>query len=567
MLSEVNEHWWYSFLFVLCNPVFYFRSTLNPIHCFDVLVGIIYIGGLYRSLSDDGKWKMFGIGQEITVFEDVARLLKNESSEVAQTWCSRLKPHRVADWLLNIQSEVLQSNSLSEELWHKVLATASESILGIREELADARYDVSSASPREKLWTSQPPMIRVLSLQMDIWKKKQKSGGVIARPYVEAVVKVALLSCSEAYDEKPEPTDVDRLEQMKIVAIQVLRNASDGDDQLAFDLCVQHSHFWGICEISVQNEKTNQGTDLSIDPIFTTISSTDLKTGYTFPEYVLKWHADHDLLGHVINYGRHAPEDLKRIMNQENKLKRHQWIPAIRQGFFGNARDMFLEQSKMDNGLKSFEWSLSMARLANRLVVNQSGPTVQEIEHKIANDLKLVDAQKTLLGANTFKTGDDSGEKKSPEKLFELAFQKLENSVTVDERVLSALVALDLLSYMSTGLEKINNNSDEIMSLSRVWAELFLLDMARWSGWAYDIYDIAAIREEALTETVFGKVLQECRCNKDLISVAYGRHIEGAVLSRVLLDDEDREPYERLLRAVAAPSENLRAESLMVSSF
>jgi len=533
-------------------------STAVQWHTF--FVDLIQQGGLYRSLSEEGKWKMFGIGQETTVFAEVAGdLLQTESSEVTHRWCSRLKPYRVADWLLDIQSEVFHSNSLSEELWHMVLATAAESILVFRDELAEPRYDLSSTNPREKLWTSQPAMMQVLQLQLDNWRKKQDSGGAIAQPHVESVVKASLSSFSEAYDASSPRTDIEKLHYVKQLSVRVLRNASEGNDQLAFDLCVQHDHFQGICEISVANEKNSQGPNLSIDPLFSTITATDLLSGYTFAEFVLQWHTDKDYLGHVINYGRHAPELLKRIINKNKKLQYYQWIPAIRNGFYGNARDFFLDQTASDIGLKSSEWSLSMARLTNKLVVNQNHQTARDVEKKIDLDLEMVNAQKALLNVDTMLSGSEEVEKKSPEELFEKALEKLDNSTSCDDRVGIALTALSICNSMG---------ADNTESLSRIWSETLLLDMARWSEWTYDTYDLATVREEALEETVFGRVLEECRRNMDLSRVKYGRHIETSVLERAIGDD-NRESFTRLLRAVAAPapSENLQVESLTAGSF
>ena len=503
---------------------------------------------------------MFGIGQETTVFAEVATdLLQADSTNATHQWCRRLKPYRVAEWLLDTQSEVFRSNSLSEELWHKVLVAATGSILTFRDELAEARYDVSSTSPREKLWTSQPAMIQVLEVQLNHWKNKQDRGGEIALPYVESVVKASLASVSEAYDSSSPRTDIEKVNSMKRLSIKVLRDASGGNDQLAFDLCVQHDYFQGICEISIANEKNSLAPNISIDPLFSSITTTDRLSGFTFAQYVLQWHTDKDFLGHVINYGRHAPELLKRMMKTDQKLQPYEWIPAIRNGFYGNARDFLLDQSALDSGLKSSEWSLSMARLTNKLVANQNHQASRDVEKKIDVDLEMVYAQKAILDIDTMLPDYEEVEKKTPHELFEKALEKLDNSTSFDERVGTALIALSICNAMG---------ADNFESLSRIWSETLLLDMSRWSEWAYDAYDLATIREEALVDTVFGKVLEECRRNNDLSRVKYGRHIESSVLERAIGDDS-RESFTRLLRAVAAPapSENLQVESLTAGSF
>jgi hypothetical protein len=74
------------------------------------------------------------------------------------------------------------------------------------------------------------------------------------------------------------------------------------------------------------------------------------------------------------------------------------------------------------------------------------------------------------------------------------------------------------------------------------------------------------IREEA-DDTAFCILLEECRKDKNLSRVTYGRHFEAAVLDRILTADLSREGFTRVLRSVAAPAESIQGESLMVSSY
>jgi len=80
--------------------------------------------------------------------------------------------------------------------------------------------------------------------------------------------------------------------------------------------------------------------------------------------------------------------------------------------------------------------------------------------------------------------------------------------------------------------------------------------------------DLAWLREDALSSTVFGRLLEECRKDSDSMNkVTYGRHIETVVIDRVQGDD-NRESFTRVLRTVAAPAtDSIRADSLMVSTY
>lgn len=528
----------------------------NCSSCFYFLFLIIILlsnitGGLYRSLSENGKWKMLGVCQEISVFGNIAALLKNQSSGAVHLDES-LKSYSIAKWLEERQST--EEPSLANDLWHNLLATAVDTALSFREEYAGTRYDITTQHPSEPSWLSHPSMLSVLRTQLESWRNKQKNGGLVARPLVESVVKATLVAYLEATG-----VERDQLDEVKRLSMYVLRRASDGDDQLAFDLCVYHEHFHGLCEISVANEKKQNASNFGLDPLFSTMMGRDLVSGFTFPKFVLQWHADRDLLGHVINYGRHSPEDLKAIMKDSSKLRKHQWIPAIRHGFFGQAKELFLENSQEDNGLKSTEWSLCMAKLANRLVANQNQHQIHEQVQKIEKKLDLVYAQRMLMGIDD--PGSDNGEveKMSPDKLIELSITKLDEALGFDDRVYLAIAGLTACNSMGD----VPNALDQI---SRIWAECLLTDLAKWTDWAFHEEDLLSIREEALSETVFGRVLEECRSQSSMSRVTYGKHIEASVIDRVQ-GDENREEFKRLLRAVATPSESIQAESMMVSSY
>ena len=148
-----------------------------------------------------------------------------------------------------------------------------------------------------------------------------------------------------------------------------------------------------------------------------------------------------------------------------------------------------------------------------------------------------------------------------PEKLLDLALTKLSDSYDMEDRVKFAMIALAVCAIVT-------DENIVFEYTSKVWSECLLLNGAQWTEWShYGVGDdLDIVREEALSETVFGQVLSECRRDNSLAKVTYGRHIEAEVIDRVQ-GDENRESFTRLLRAVAAPAETVVGESMMVSSF
>jgi hypothetical protein len=296
----------------------------------------------------------------------------------------------------------------------------------------------------------------------------------------------------------------------------------------------------------------------ALDPLFDTIEGNDSRSGRSFPQHVLQWHSDRELYGQVINYGRHSISDLNRIMDKNNQLRQYRWIPTIRQGYFGQATGMLLDNcGKEDIGLRSNQWALSMAKLTNKLVPAQN-QQAQDQQRKIERQLELVDAQQMLLD-------DDLQENQpmmQPDELIELVMKKLENSFDQEDRVRLAFVGLTVCNF-------IDDEKVAMEQTSRIWAECLLSDGAQWTEWASEGggSDLAWLRENALSSTVFGRLLLECRKDeKNMNKVMYGRDIENSVLNRVQGDD-NRESFTRVLRTVAAPDDSIQVESLMVSSF
>eukprot|EP00535_Pseudo-nitzschia_heimii_P005390 CAMPEP_0197180364 /NCGR_PEP_ID=MMETSP1423-20130617/5005_1 /TAXON_ID=476441 /ORGANISM="Pseudo-nitzschia heimii, Strain UNC1101" /LENGTH=1088 /DNA_ID=CAMNT_0042630435 /DNA_START=171 /DNA_END=3437 /DNA_ORIENTATION=- len=520
--------------------------------------------GLYRHLSDDSKWSLLGIGQELKVFGEIAQFLLNQhkhsqEQEVVDLWQRDLQPQSIADWFLSVQKYEDESGWLHSNLWYDLLGIALDSLLEFRQEFAQHVYDVATEVSPKPLWISHPSMREMLKCQIKYWEKNYQD---VPLSLIEAVVKTALLSYSESLSPSLASNESSRIriEFVKIQKAGISLLRSLGRDELAFELCVQYRHFDGLCELSVDHEKKRDARSYSLDPLFDTMKGKDSRSGWSFAQHVLQWHTDRGLYGQVINYGRHSIGDLNQIMDKNTQLRQFRWIPIIRQGFFGKATATFLENCEESNSLHKSQWALSMAKLTNKLSPIQSQQT-KEQHHSIEMKLELVDAQRMLID----KPGKDCPIL-SPDELIELAIKKLGECYDEDDQLRLAFIGLTICKFL-------DDKQASMEQTSRIWAECLLANAARWTEWALEgagssSEDLASLREEAMSSTVFGRLLEECRKDDDMREVTYGRDIESVVIDRVQGDD-NRESFTRVLRSVAAPvsTETIQADSLMVSTF
>jgi hypothetical protein len=517
-------------------------------------VKLIQDGGLYRCLSGDEKWKLFGIGQELAVFGEIAAMLQKHKQQDLN-WSPSLQSHDLAKWLLEIFNNEEERGWPNSNIWYDILSVSLDTALTFRDEYLETMYDIVSEEMPEPLWLSHPFMREMLRRQLSHWRAAPES--VPSLPVIELVAKTAMLSCSEGISASESRKE--EFAKIQRSAINVLRMVNGGDDELAFDLCIQYEYFEGLCEISVAHERKRDGHKYTLDPLFNRMQGSDLLNGMTFSQFVLQWHTDRGLFGHVINYGRHSIPDLNLIMDRNHRLRQYRWIPALRQKYYGKATDFFLENCQENKELKTTKWALSMAKLANKLVPSQN-QQVHERQLNIEKTLELVNAQQMLLGAEVVEKKDEI--LLPANELIELAVNKLVETYDMQARVRLAMVALAVCASLDD-----YNLAHEYTT--RIWAECLLSNLATWSEWTRECSsdgDLPLVRDEALTNTVFGILLEECRKDPNMRKVCYGRNIENAVIDRVIGDD-NRESFTRILRAAADPSEPVQAESLMVSSF
>lgn len=524
-------------------------SANNPMEWHKAFCGLLQQGGLYRNLTLTTRWQLLGMGQELAVFGQLAHMPVSNSLE------EPLRPYGIGQWLLDffMASSTLASDE--HHKWNELLTVALETATTFRHDMASAIYDIVDTSittdlPDEPLWTSHKSLQRLLQLQLEEWKRTNAAsseGSTIDLAHIEAVVKAALVSFSEATNEEGKKL----YPKIRALAIDLLRAVSvDGDDEMAFELAIQYSYFRGLCKMSVDHEKKLDASTYSLDPLFGNITDIDIESGFSFSQYVLQWHTDNGLYGHAINYGRHSPSDLKLLMSKDERLQKYQWIPAIRQQYYQQATESCLAFADTSN-FANHQWSLSMAKLANRLLANQNSERTRTIEKQ----LELVDAQQMLMDESK-KT---ENRLMAPDELVQLALKKLvATSNGVEDRVRLATIALAVCAAMEDGKMSVEFTA-------HVWAECFRLDSGLWKQWVQ--HEDAIDKDRFYQDTVFGVLLEECRKDDSLTGVRYGRHIEAAVLDKIGQNHGSKVEISRLLRTVTVLDDAIQGQSMIVSTY
>jgi hypothetical protein len=525
-------------------------SYSNPLEWHRSFLDLIQDRGIFRCLSTEAKWSLFSVGQELQAFGVIADILLHKDKHKELGWAETLTPYNLGDWLLKIQVSEEESGWRNAATWHTILEKSLEAIWAFQEAMAGDAYDITSEYGRIA-WISHPSMQKMLRRQLSAWKNPAAAVTPLA---VEYLAKTGLRSFYGSWREEGSEKSKEDFAQVQNRAISLLRSWSNDMDEKAFDLCIEYKYFEGLCEIALSHERKMDAKHFSLDRLFDEIEGYDLLNGLNFSAYVLQWHAEKKLYGHVLNYGTKCISDLNLILEHNAELRQYKWVSATRQKQYEPATKSCLDNASTTKGIKNIEWNLNYAKLANKLVPSQNQQVLdrqQEIEKK----LEIVEAQKILY------EGLDSEILLPAVKLIETAIEKLNDATNIEKQVEVAVVALTLCTTLSDEAAMWENKV-------KIWTETLLLNGAQWSDWARGGFgnDLDYVRDEALNETVFGRLLSECRQDSNMSRVTYGRDMETEVIDRVQ-GDENRERFTRLLRAVAAPTESGSGESLMVSSF
>lgn len=336
-------------------------------------------GGLYRSISHQGRWALLGIGQELAVLQALHGKVVCKGDSVSKALAE------VRDW--------------------RILSLALETANEFRKEYASSRYDaMTGASASHRVWTSDGTLQAVMWRQLEEWSESC-AANELPKEQVKTVVTTALTSHQEASDPKT-------YEEVKELAISLIRKIHD--DPLAFELSKQHSWNDGLCQLARDHEKEEE---YKLDGLMQS-------RGNDFCDYLLQWHADKGLPAHVLNYGRNCPDRLAALLEKDDRLSQYRWIAAIRAKKFDQASDLLMETE--GKTLNQARRALSIGKLASRK------------RRKIVDRrLELVKAQELLLG-----NVDEELLSPERLLSLALDKMELETHVPMEDKVQTAVIAL-----------------------------------------------------------------------------------------------------------------------------
>ena len=474
-------------------------STLkNPMEWHLSFLAFLKQNGLYRSISNQGRWTLLGIGQELAVhatLESNHPLVKN------------LLPHGVATKLQLVQEHVLQYPT-DQNHWCVVLCVALQTAQQYRVERAMDTYDILQEEPSSQLWTHQSTLQQVLMSQMEYWRD---TGTILDPTQVKVVAKAALLSYLESSHK--------HYELIKALAIPLVRVVKD--DVLAFDLSEEYCWYDGLCQLSLdhRNEEYFQ--------IDTLLKEWD----ESFGRFVLQWHSDRRKFGQVLRHGQHTPALLTEFLEVDDRLRPYRWIHTGRMEDYATSTTQLMENADISTKLHDIKWALSMAMLSNKVSKTPS------------KRRKIIDAKLELVKAQEILTTDD-GPLQSPEQLLHLAMDRVKESTMLENTIQLCLTGLSIAKA-----------SDDLDKASMVWSLAILKDQRDWEYWIATSNDLTspALRNTILDKTVFGglwKVMQGL--SLEFHSVQYDTPFEEKVIEALGFDDVGQTEMKRLLRAVTS---------------
>jgi hypothetical protein len=449
-------------------------------------------------------------------------------------------------WRRSCELEIL----LHYQLWCGWFSTALATAMTYREERAAGLYDIAAAerppmvssssgegdhTSKVPVWTSHPVLQEVFKQLLNHWKKnpKQKSMQVLPPKTVEVIVKAALESFADSASSLRTNEALGDYSGVKELSIPVIRTLhpplpsqepSNRDDLLAFQLAIRHDYYDGICKIAFDHETKDDTNHFRLETLLQSTSqcqSIDYETGCTFGQFVLQWHADRELYGHTIMFGRLCPNaDLLNIFAREEGMRRHQWIESVYKGDYDGAASALISRTEKTHQatLSETKWALCMAKLSNQVVLKECPSKEAHAklrDRKIDNKLELVGVQKELLeeGISGLSKSQSEQHLWSAHRLLDLAMDKVDratasgNKSRRENATRYCYLAL-LICITYDDLESQRRHA------ARVWAKSITVDWDNnlWTDWIQNENDLGSpeLAETVLDKTVFGGLLKDC---------------------------------------------------------
>lgn len=538
---------------------------MSSSNALDMHIGFITMlqqTGIYRDLSMTCKWKLLTVGQTISVLLVLGNIRSRSNTEWEDEQLQQLSQHNLNEWMATVQADVLAHGSGEnfQKIWLQWLVAALEAAVIFREERAGVVYDVSFNppplvnSPAEvPVWTSSPAVQTVLFKQLEYWHSTSTAS---ASPEdIETVVQFALLSCSDSYSSCPGPDRQHAYVIAHRTSFDILRKVKGlAADSFLFELARAHRFFNGLCQVALDHDRRNDHEGFALDPLFKELAlQDDVETGMNFGVYVLKWHTDRELFGHVLQYGKLCPDALNQLMHNVESLSPYRWIHAVRQGDYNAATDSLFENANMrDTTLKGAQLTLSIASIASSIVERGASRTKDRVIKRrrlIDKKCELINAQKELIG----DAATDDSHLWQPDRLLNHAIRNCEMVEEKEDKIQAFVLAL----AVCTTFEK----DDEVYeSALLVWFKAIVADTDLWETWLNNETDLTSLmlRDIVLQNTVFGGLLQQSEDIDGWKDVSYNV-IESDVFEKLgkLYPHLLNGGMQRLLRSVTSEDHEL----------
>jgi hypothetical protein len=195
-------------------------------------------------------------------------------------------------------------------------------------------YHVNAACP----WTSSQVMLRLMD-NFCKWMMRSKFDDrdiewgkvvLISKTLLNGYKSVPASSRNDEEYDDSKKTVFDLLSE-------ILPEPSKTEDDLIFNLSLEHSYFHGIVQTCHNYSKFgtfHHAYDLKalMDPLCTKLDHKvrDFGTGLTFQKFVLRWYVDRNMYGSALSIGQRCPSILSEYIDEDERMSHLQWIQQIK---------------------------------------------------------------------------------------------------------------------------------------------------------------------------------------------------------------------------------------------
>mmetsp|Transcript_12782 Transcript_12782/g.19601 ORF Transcript_12782/g.19601 Transcript_12782/m.19601 type:complete len:952 (-) Transcript_12782:234-3089(-) len=492
-------------------------SSNNPLEWHLAFIKMIHKTGLYKDVSGSSRWKLLGIGQEISIHNI---LLKSDLVN-----SDDLPPFGLATKLAKLQQHILTHAPTSK--WMPLLSDILEKANDYREKHYVDTYDVL-CDPRN-LWTHQ--------LKDMLRRQLEEQPQILPNDYQKESLRQIITTTLQVHQE----TNSNVYVEVKSLGFHLIRSQLQ-DDEMALNVCISHAYYEGLCQLSLDHPRVEK---FSLEPL---ILNEDQNPQFQdFGVFALDWFSKHRRFDRVLKYGKLLPDDLfSNILNKDEKLRKFRWVLALRQEKYDVASDLLYENADGQN-LPQTQLNLSLAKLSAKLTHNESNDNedimVDTIEEEVDNRRRKIDYKLDICRSQVLLMDNGSNVPlQSPENLLKLILEKIDATTDYGDDE-------DAVTYAMMGLAISGDNADHIVT---VWSKMLEKDLAsKWIPWINGTNPVNPSRDVLLEDTNFGKLWMRVQEQPVELHSNLQYHGDGeALIKKLGLDSSAGRELKRLFTLV-----------------